>query len=343
MEQNVLTKLTAYNDDELFYREYHQCRNNPELLKVLIARTGKEEIYKRELLVAEVDDTFVTPFEMGEEIFHEKETQNICLSKHNRYTPEFLHSHTFFEMICVLSGSCRHTISGKTILMPCGTFCIVAPHVYHAIGVFDDSIVLNILIRTSTLEELYATMLKSDNPISSFLLNCIFSQRYDSFLQFHSEHNGELRRLILSMYQEQCDSDSYSEEIINHLMSIFLYRLVRSSCIRAELSETQIQKNETAEIYRYFLNHYNDASLEELAVLLGYTPTYCSAYVKKTTGFTFSQLRKMALFRKAKELLNHTALSISHISECLGYHDSESFIRAFQKEFGVSPTKFRKL
>lgn len=343
MEQNILKKLSAYNDDELFYREYYQYRNNSELLNALISRIGKDEIYRRNLLVAEINDAFTTPFEMREGIFYEKETQNICLSKHNRYTPEFLHSHTFFEMIYVLSGSCRHTISGKTILMPSGTFCIVAPHVYHSIGVFDDSIVLNILIRTSTLEELYATLLKSDNPISSFLINCIFSQRYDSFLQFHSEHNDELQHLILSMYQEQCDSDSYSEEIINHLMSIFLYKLVRSNHIKSKLSETQIQKNESAEIYRYFFNHYRDASLEGLAVLLGYTPTYCSAYIKKTTGFTFSQLRKMALFRKAKELLNHTALSISHISECLGYHDSESFIRAFQKEFGVSPAKFRKL
>lgn len=343
MEQNIFKKLITYNDDELFYREYHQCRNNPELLQSLISRTGTEEIYRRGLLVAEVNDTFLTPFEMGEEIFQEKETQNICLSKHNRYTPEFLHSHTFFEMIYVLSGSFRHTISGKSVIMPEGTFCIIAPHVYHSIGVFDDSIVLNILIKTSTLEELYTTLLKSNNPISSFLLNCTFSQKYDSFLQFYSEKDSDLQRLILSMYQEQCDSDSYSEEIINHLMSIFLYRLVRSNCIRTELSETQIQKNETAGIYRYFLNHYQDASLEELAVLLGYTPNYCSAYIKKTTGFTFTQLRKMALFRKAKELLNHTALNISHISECLGYRDSESFIRAFQKEFGVSPAQFRKL
>lgn len=342
MEHNTLEKLTAYNDDELFYREYYQCRKNPELVRSLISRIGKIEICQRNLLVQEVDDTFLTPFEMGEEIFHEKETQNICLSKHNRYTPEFLHSHTFFEMIYVLSGSCRHTISGKNILMPRGTFCIVAPHVYHAIGVFDDCIVLNILIRTSTLEESYATLLKSNNPVSSFLLNCIFSHKYDPFLQFYLERDEELQRLILSMYQEQCDSDSYSEEIINHLMSIFLYKLVRSSCIKTEFSYKQIKKTKATEIYQYFLEHYQDASLEELAVKLGYTPTYCSALIKKTTGFTFSQLRKMAIFREAKELLKQTSLSICHISERLGYNDSESFIRAFQKELGVSPTRFRK-
>lgn len=342
MKYSVLEKLAAYNDDELFYREYHQCRNQPQKLKELLSHIGTEEIQRRALLVAEVDDTFAIPFEMGEEIFYEKETQNICLSKHNRFTPEFLHSHTFFEIIYVLNGTCKHTISGKEFLMPRGTLCIVAPRVYHAIGVFDDSIVLNILIRSSTLEELYGSILKSDNPISTFLIHSIFSPEYDSFLQFHGENDDEIQHIILAMYQEQCDAGDYSEEIINHLMSILLYRLVRSNQIKTELSETQIKKNEDATIYRYFWNHYQEASLEELADILGYTSTYCSVYIKKTTGFTFSQLRKMILFRKAKELLTHTSLSIQHISEHLGYRDSENFIRAFKKKFGVSPTQFRK-
>lgn len=342
IKYSVLEKLEAYNDDELFYREYHQCRNQPQKLKELLSHIGTEEIHRRGLLVAEIDDSFAIPFEMGEEIFYEKETQNICLSKHNRYTPEFLHSHTFFEMIYVLNGSCRHTISGKTILMSSGTFCIVSPHVYHAIGVFDDSIVLNILIRTSTLEELYGSILKSDNPISTFLIHSIFSPEYDSFLQFHGDNDDEIQHIILAMYQEQCESANYSEEIINHLMSILLYRLVRSNKIYTELSKTQIKKNDDVKIYRYFWNHYQKASLEELADSLGYTSTYCSAYIKKATGFTFSKLRKMIIFRKAKELLTHTSLSIQHISEHLGYRDSENFIRAFQKEYGISPTQFRK-
>lgn len=342
MEQNIFEKLNIYNDDEIFYREYYQCRNNPKLLKELILNVGKDEINRRGLLVAEVNDTFSIPFEMNDTIFYEKETQNICLSKHNRYTPEFLHSHTFFEMIYVLSGSCKHTVAGKSIIMSSGTFCIVAPHVYHTIGVFDDSIVLNILIKASTLGESYGTLLKSNNTISSFLINAIFAPKYVPFLQFYSEPDSNFQGLILSMYQEQCNADKYSEEIINHLMSIFLYQLLRSSCIKTEFSEMYTPNNNVTEIYRYFLKHYQNTSLEELAELLGYTPTYCSVYIKKVTGFTFSKLRKIALFNKAKEFLIHTSLSISNISESLGYHDSESFIRAFQKEFGISPAKFRK-
>lgn len=342
MKYSIMEKLAAYNEDELFYREYYQYRNRPEKRHELLSNIGTDEIHRRELLVAEVNDSFSIPFEMGDEIFHQKETQNICLSKHNRYTPEFLHSHTFFEIIYVLRGTCKHTISGKEFVMSTGTVCIVAPHVYHSIGVFDDSIVLNILIRSGTLEEYYGSILKSDNPISLFLIHSIFSPKYDPFLQFQEEEHDDIQHIILAMYQEQCNSNSYSEEIINHLMSILLYRLIRNNKINAELSEMQIKKNDDAKIYQYFWNHYQDASLGDLAEILGYTTTYCSSYIKKRTGFTFSQLRKMIIFRKAKELLTHTSLSIQNISEHLGYRDTENFIRAFKNKFGVSPTQFRK-
>ncbi len=342
LNYSVLEKLSNYNEDELFYREYYQYRNQPEKRHELLSNIGTDEINRRGLLVAEINNSFSIPFEMGDGIFYQKETQNICLSKHNRYTPEFLHSHTFFEIIYVLRGSCKHTISGKEIVMSSGTVCIVAPHVYHSIGVFDDSIVLNILIRSSTLEDYYGSILKSDNPISLFLIHSIFSPKYDPFLQFHEEENDDIQHIILAMYQEQCNSNNYSEEIINHLMSILLYRLVRSNKISVELSEMEIKKNDDAKIYQYFWNHYQEASLEKLSEILGYTSAYCSVYIKKITGFTFSQLRKMIIFRKAKELLTCTSLSIQHISENLGYHDTENFIRAFKNEFGVSPTQFRK-
>lgn len=238
MQINIFDKLKAYNADELFYREYYEKRKDKQQLSDFLSKIGYDEIIRRGLLVSEVNDDFLKPFEMGEGIFDTKGTQNICLSKHNRYTPEFLHSHTFFEMIYVFSGTCTHTISGKSEQMSSGTFCIVAPSIYHSLGVFDDSIVLNILMRTSTLEELYSTLLKNDNPVSIFLLNGIFLQKHAAYLQFQLEQENDLQQLILEMYQEQWNNGNYSEEIINNLMMIFLYRLVRSSGTTAVLSKS---------------------------------------------------------------------------------------------------------
>ena len=142
------------------------------------------------------------------------------------------------------------------------------------------------------------------------------------------------------MYYEQLENESYSEEIISSMMQVFLYRLVRHGNLYATNSDS-IRSSDAAKIYRYFLTEYRTASLTELASQLGFTPSYCSAYIKKATGQNFSQLHKRFRFRKAKELLKNTSLSIVSISEAVGYNDSENFIRAFQKEYGISPSRYR--
>ena len=342
MHMSVETLLEQYNADELFYKEYHSLQSDADQVKRLLQRIGEREIVRRGLLVREVNSSFLTPYEMGSEIFGEHGKREILLSKHNRYTPEFLHSHSFFELLYVYSGSCSHTIAGETFTMKAGSFCIVAPHVYHSVGVFDDSVVLNILIKGSALENTYATLLKSDNCISSFLLDGMYAGKHAPYLYFRIEKESSLRRIMLDMYSEQLDSDVYSEEIIGGLMIMFLYRLVRKYGDSPEKIRGAAHSSEAARIYRYFITNYNNASLTALAKELGYSKTYCSSFVKTATGHSFSQLLKQFRFRKAEGLLRETTLSVSYISEILGYRDPENFIRAFQKEYGVSPIRFRR-
>lgn len=336
---DVLHKLYEYNSDELFYREYYNCADK-EQKNALIERIGRSEIINRCLLIPEINADFLTPFDMGEGIFATKGKRHICLSKHNRYTPEFLHSHTYFELIYVLSGSCKHTISGQSTNLAQGSFCIVAPKTYHSIGVFDDSIVLNILIRKSTIENYYPLLLKGKNIFSEFFINCIFGKVHAPCLKYSIECESSLQNLIREMYCEQLENKPYSEEIISSIMQIFLYRLARcgNECLMAT---PYALKNDDAKIYRYFLENYQSATLNDLASHLGYTPTYCSAYVKKVTGQSFSKLRSVFLMKKATQMLENTKLSIVDISDTLGYSESESFIRAFRNEFGISPAKYR--
>ena len=336
------TLLEQYNEDELFYKEYHSLCGDTCKTKKLIQSIGETEIIRRGLLVKEVNDEFLTPYEMRDEIFGENGKREILLSKHNRYTPEFLHSHSFFELLYVYSGSCSHTIADETFTMKEGSFCIVAPHVYHSIGVFDDSVVLNILIKSSSLENTYATLLKNDNCISSFLLDGMYAEEHAPYLYFRISKESSLRRIILDMYSEQLNSDVYSEEIIGGLMIMFLYQLVRKYGDSPEKVRGAVHSSEAAKIYRYFVGNYNKASLSDLAGELGYSKTYCSSFVKTATSYSFSQLLKQFRFRKAEELLKGTTLSVSYISEMIGYNDPENFIRAFQKEYGVAPTRYRK-
>lgn len=213
---------------------------------------------------------------------------------------------------------------------------------YHSIGVFDDSIVLDILMKTATLENTYTTLLKTDKCISSFLLDGMYARQHSPFLCFQTGKGNPLREMPTEIYREQLRNDAYSEEIISSLMIAFLYRPVRDFGNSPGVKR-QTVGGDAARIYRYFIGNFASASLGELAQELGFSEPYCSAFIKRLTGQTFSALLKQFRFRRAEELLKTTAFSVSHISELLGYNDPENFIRAFQKAYGCSPTQYRKI
>jgi AraC-like DNA-binding protein len=47
-------------------------------------------------------------------------------------------------------------------------------------------------------------------------------------------------------------------------------------------------------------------------------------------------------FEKACEILGVTNLRVEDISEAVGYHNVEHFIRLFKKKYNKTPNQFRK-
>ena len=87
---------------------------------------------------------------------------SIVVQKHNRYSPALIHSHTFFELVYVYDGKCTQEISGQTISMKTGDFCVIPPSVEHSISVYDDSIIINIMLRRNTLHSMFYNFLNTE-------------------------------------------------------------------------------------------------------------------------------------------------------------------------------------
>jgi transcriptional regulator GlxA family with amidase domain len=47
-------------------------------------------------------------------------------------------------------------------------------------------------------------------------------------------------------------------------------------------------------------------------------------------------------FQKAQKLLSDTSLSIFDVALKTGYQSSESFTKAYEKRFGIPPSKYRR-
>jgi len=95
-------------------------------------------------------------------------------------------------------------------------------------------------------------------------------------------------------------------------------------------------------IMRYIDSNVEDASLAELANILGYSTIYTGNLVTKITGKTFKKLLQDKRLAIASKLLLESDLSVSEIIKKVGYENENFFRRIFREKYGVNPLTFRK-
>jgi YesN/AraC family two-component response regulator len=114
--------------------------------------------------------------------------------------------------------------------------------------------------------------------------------------------------------------------------------------ISADLSKPDPKRKlDPAFIAQYIETHYMDyLHLDHMAEKLHTTPKYFSNYFKKTFGINFVEYLNKVRLLKAKEMMKRPELSIAEIGEKTGYLNASTFTSTFKKQYGISPSEYRK-
>lgn len=114
---------------------------------------------------------------------------------------------------------------------------------------------------------------------------------------------------------------------------------------RIEQSRRQAENRPIREARRYIAEHFSDntISLEQVASIVGLSPSYFSFLFKRETGSGFLEYLTEVRIDRAKELLRTTHLTVARIAVESGYSDTKYFTRLFKRIAGVKPSEFRKL
>lgn len=217
----ILNELKQWNEDEIFYREYFYIEKDSSDLECLINRTGSDldfidfALHPDQIDPHKTENTF---FNGG---------CNVTLIKHPRYIPFFSHKYDFFEIIYVLSGHCTQIMNRNHTELTEGDLCLLAPNVTHGIEVFDDSIIINILIRQSTFMDIFFNTICDKSQISLFFFGKLYEKNKIRYLVYHTYHDRIIRDYILDMYIEHRSLDDFSDRIICSLLTIFFTQLTR--------------------------------------------------------------------------------------------------------------------
>lgn len=159
-------------------------------------------------------------------------------------------------------------------------------------------------------------------------------------------HDERVRRLIANAIAELTEPNMYSAELLNTVFRQILIYLIRNF---QKVPDKSYPDNATgAEILCYRLMNYIDThiytmkNLSELCEATDYSYGYLSALFKKTTSETLSDYYNKKRAEAACLLLKENRLTVTEISETLGYSTLYAFSKAFKKQFGLSPKLYRK-
>ncbi|MBV6714767.1 response regulator transcription factor [Paenibacillus chitinolyticus] len=102
-------------------------------------------------------------------------------------------------------------------------------------------------------------------------------------------------------------------------------------------------KNLLDEVKTYIDTHLaEEITLDEVAEMAGFTPTYFSSMFKKMTNETFVKYRIKKRMEKAQQLLAIPHIRIVDVAAKVGYEDYPHFTKMFKKTTGYSPSEYRQ-
>ncbi|MBO5274486.1 MAG: AraC family transcriptional regulator [Clostridia bacterium] len=90
------------------------------------------------------------------------------------------------------------------------------------------------------------------------------------------------------------------------------------------------------------MNYRRNLTVAEIAGALYLTPHYLGVVFRNTTGMTIHEYLLHIRMQKAIDLMRDTSISLSAISEQLGFDTPQYFSNCFKRYYMVSPSEFRK-
>ena len=215
------------------------------------------------------------------------------------------HCHNdFYEITCITSGIYYHNYKDKSYALTPGTLLLMSPHSVH---------------------QLYTEPLQA-----TFFAICIQEDYFQSYLKQHFPEFSE---------------NALSKCTVMHLSAADMITYLTLTNIFRKKNEPR--KNTASHVQR-ILNILNEpANLHISAKQLYATVDVSTATLiksfKEQTGYTIVEYKSKKRMDLAASMLKDTNKKVIDIAYELHYDSLNYFLRAFKKEFGVTPTEYRKI
>jgi AraC-like DNA-binding protein len=138
------------------------------------------------------------------------------------------------------------------------------------------------------------------------------------------------------------DAPFGSEQMLQICLETFLITLVRDFHTTVAVTQGRTSPNtKLSDIYDYISQHYTERfSLDDICFLFGTNKTTLCQSFKEEYGITVLNYINQLKIKDAKTFLREQKLSITEISETLGFSSIHYFCRLFKKHTNMSPKEY---
>lgn len=242
--------------------------------------------------------------------------------------------HSEVEVLFVLEGAVDITVEQKTSHLKADDIFVVNPNKKHVLKVIgENQLLMRLLIDYQMACETFHSQ--------DVLFWC------DSTSSENERYN-ELRRLLKYLLKHKVETENY-QETFGFLADC--YSILNQLSVNFMVKSADLQGSEEGDRYEerlYQINNYINSnydqpiSMKELSEKLYLSNGYLSRFFKKNYGMSFANyLTNVRIFHAADELL-YTDVPVTRVAYDCGFTSAALFNKVFKKEYGVTPTEFRK-
>lgn len=252
-----------------------------------------------------------------------------------------LHTHDFFEMVYVFQGTCLFTFQRNSRVLRAGEMCVIAPGSEHSIDAnAQDSIVFMVMIRKSTFNSTFFSLLSRRDLLSDFFRTILYGNAHANYLLFFTDNSEEIKSLIKQLFMNSAGNDCYANVCSISLVNLLFAMVLRGYSKTIQFYDYQLGTDFSL-VLQYIQNNYLHLTLKHLAEIFHYSESYLSVLIKRNTNHTFSELITRLRISDAVDYLLNTNLKVAEIAELCGYNSADHFSRTFRRAHGVYPVAYR--
>ena len=251
--------------------------------------------------------------------------------KTGRLTTFLEHRHADVEIYYVLDGELNIIIDKQTHFLKSGDVAVVLPMQSHGILKSGNNNTFMAVFGVSLLKKFFTPFTKREFTTSIYSLK-------------EEKEDTEIKRVL----DEASMLAGEKGEVVELLLTSNLYRicafLLEKLCVKDQVKTEDFTQVETLEkaLDLVYYNYFEPITVEDGAKVTGYGKSNFCKIFKKVTGYTFHEFLNKRRVDVSLGFLTQSNMTVTEISQEVGFSEAKTFCRVFKELKGVTPLKYKK-